>query len=52
MELYDLLAAVHFQSPKPFPRPAELIERRQKDAARRDALIARYQARQKGAETP
>ena len=46
--LIDTTAAAHFKNPKPFPRPAQRIEQRDRDEARRAKLVERFEAKRRG----
>lgn len=45
-DLFDITAKTHFKNPEPYPRPAVVVERRNRDNERRRRLIERYEARQ------
>lgn len=42
-DLFDITAKAAFRSPKPYPRPAEALERRARDEARAIALTEQQQ---------
>lgn len=46
-DFYDLFAAANFKNPQPYPRPADVIAKRNQTNARHAALIERYEARQR-----